>query len=159
MESEIQTTQLGNLWSRLVLHPFPQMLLLLALLLILICGNFTYVYCIRHSIKLDFVIDTDVVSIAFRKRISAGFSQLANHTNRLIGYHLLPTSAGSFEDDLEDGLTSSNFDIEEHNIEEGDSRAGLKNKEEILKIMKRQGCSFDEARLIRQQRLLKKNVS
>ncbi|KAG2174494.1 hypothetical protein INT44_006757, partial [Umbelopsis vinacea] len=99
----------------------------------------------------------NAVTVAFRKRISAGFSQLANQTNRLIGYHLLPTSTGSFEDDIEDGLTSSNFDIEEHNIEEGDSRAGLKNKEEILKIMKRQGCSFDEARLIRQQRLLKKN--
>ncbi|KAI8584504.1 hypothetical protein K450DRAFT_216676 [Umbelopsis ramanniana AG] len=97
------------------------------------------------------------VGIIFRKRLQAAFSKLADNTNRLIGYHLLPTSAGSFEDDIEDGLTSSNFDIEEHNIEEGDSRAGLKNKEEILKIMKRQGCSFDEARLIRQQRLLKKN--
>lgn len=96
--------------------------------------------------------------VIFRKRISAGTSELANQMNKLIGYHLLPTSAGSFEEDLEDGLTSSNFDIEAHNLEEGDSRAGLKNKEEILKIMKRQGCSFDEARLIRQQRLLKKNV-
>ncbi|KAG2172322.1 hypothetical protein INT43_004864, partial [Umbelopsis isabellina] len=95
--------------------------------------------------------------ILFRKRLQEGFSRLADNTNRLIGYHLLPTSAGSFEEDLEDGLTSSNFDIEAHNLEEGDSRAGLKNKEEILKIMKRQGCSFDEARLIRQQRLLKKN--
>ncbi|CAO3688882.1 unnamed protein product [Umbelopsis ramanniana] len=97
------------------------------------------------------------VGFIFRKRLQDAFSKLADRTNRLIGYHLLPTTAGSFEDDLEDGLTSSNFDIEEHNIEEGDSRAGLKNKEEILKIMKRQGCSFDEARLIRQQRLLKKN--
>ncbi|CAM0140415.1 unnamed protein product [Umbelopsis sp. WA50703] len=98
-----------------------------------------------------------LVAIVFRKRILAGTSELANQMNKLIGYHLLPTNAGSFEEDIEDGLTSSNFDIEANNLEEGDSRAGLKNKEEILKIMKRQGCSFDEARLIRQQRLLKKN--
>ncbi|KAH8553742.1 hypothetical protein BGW37DRAFT_486943 [Umbelopsis sp. PMI_123] len=97
------------------------------------------------------------LGIIFRKHLQATFSKLADSTNRLIGYHLLPTSAGSFEEDIEDGLTSSNFDIEEQNIEEGDSRAGLKNKEEILKIMKRQGVSFDEARLIRQQRQLKKN--
>jgi hypothetical protein len=98
------------------------------------------------------------VAFACRKHISAALSQLANQTNKLIGYHLLPTNAGSFEEDIEDGLTSSNFDLGTHNIEEGDSRAGLKNKEEILKIMKRQGCSFDEARLIRQQRIMKKNV-
>jgi len=99
------------------------------------------------------------VAFACRKHVSAGLSQLANQMNRLIGYHLLPTTAGSFEEDIEDGLTSSNFDIEAHNVEEGDGRAGLNHKEEILKIMKRQGCSFDEARLIRQQRLLKKNVN
>ncbi|KAM3580975.1 hypothetical protein VKS41_006424 [Umbelopsis sp. WA50703] len=106
---------------------------------------------------LTIVILTLCLAIVFRKRILAGTSELANQMNKLIGYHLLPTNAGSFEEDIEDGLTSSNFDIEANNLEEGDSRAGLKNKEEILKIMKRQGCSFDEARLIRQQRLLKKN--
>jgi hypothetical protein len=44
------------------------------------------------------------------------------------------------------------------NLQEEDSRAGLKDKEEILKIMKKQNVTFDEARLIRQQKLLKKNV-
>lgn len=78
--------------------------------------------------------------------------------NRLLGYHLLPTSIGSFEDDIEDGLSSTHFDLESQNIDQNDHRAGLKDKEEILKIMKKQKCSFDEARLIRQQRLLKKNV-
>lgn len=77
--------------------------------------------------------------------------------NRMLGYHLLPTTIGSFEDDIEDGLTSSYFDLEA-NLEQNDQRAGLKDKEEILKIMKKQKVSFDEARLIRQQRLLKKNV-
>lgn len=75
----------------------------------------------------------------------------------MLGYHLLPTTIGSFEDDIEDGLTSSYFDLEA-NLEQNDQRAGLKDKEEILKIMKKQKVSFDEARLIRQQRLLKKNV-
>lgn len=69
----------------------------------------------------------------------------------------MPTNVGSFEDDIEDGLTSSHFDLNT-NLQEEDSRAGLKDKEEILKIMKKQHVSFDEARLIRQQRLLKKNV-
>lgn len=75
----------------------------------------------------------------------------------MIGYHLLPTTEGSFETDIEDGLTSSQFDLTA-NLDQDDSRAGLKDKEEILKIMKKQKVSFDQARLIRQQKLLKKNV-
>lgn len=85
-------------------------------------------------------------------------STLADKTNRLFGYHLLPTHAGSFETDIEDGLTSSQFDLTA-NLNEEDSRAGLKDKEEIMRIMKKQNVSFDEARLIRQQKILKKNVS
>jgi hypothetical protein len=85
-------------------------------------------------------------------------SEAANQMNRLLGYHLLPTNAGSFESDIEDGLTSSQFDLAD-NLSEEETRAGLKDKEEILKIMKRQKVSFDQARLIRQQKLLKKNVS
>ncbi|CDH60797.1 hypothetical protein RO3G_04384 [Lichtheimia corymbifera JMRC:FSU:9682] len=91
-----------------------------------------------------------------RKRILDLANRGADQMNRLLGYHLLPTTLGSFEDDIEDGLTSSQFDLEA-NIDQDDQRAGLKDKEEILKIMKKQKVSFDEARLIRQQRLLKKN--
>ncbi|ORX56189.1 hypothetical protein DM01DRAFT_1015776 [Hesseltinella vesiculosa] len=80
----------------------------------------------------------------------------ADQANRLLGYHLLPTNNASFETDIEDGLTSSQFDLSA-NLDENDPRAGLKNKEEILKIMKKHKCSFDQARLIRQQNLLKKN--
>jgi hypothetical protein len=87
-----------------------------------------------------------------------GASNLANKTNRFFGYHLLPTNAGSFETDIEDGLTSSQFDLTS-NLDQEDGRAGLKDKEEIMRIMKKQNVSFDEARLIRQQKLLKKNVS
>ncbi|KAI8060170.1 hypothetical protein BC940DRAFT_246840 [Gongronella butleri] len=74
----------------------------------------------------------------------------------MLGYHLLPTTLGSFEEDIEDGLTSSQFDLN-GNLSENDARAGLKNKEEILKIMRKHKCTFDQARLIRQQNLLKKN--
>ncbi|KAL9557241.1 hypothetical protein MBANPS3_001472 [Mucor bainieri] len=92
----------------------------------------------------------------FRKQIREGASEVANKMNRLLGYHLLPTNAGSFESDIEDGLTSSHFDLHT-NLDEEDSRAGLKDKEEIMRIMKKQNVTFDEARLIRQQKLLKKN--
>ncbi|KAG0741697.1 hypothetical protein G6F57_010862 [Rhizopus arrhizus] len=92
----------------------------------------------------------------YRQHILHLGSIIADKTNRLIGYHLLPTTEGSFETDIEDGLTSSQFDLTA-NLDQDDSRAGLKDKEEIMKIMKKQKVSFDQARLIRQQKLLKKN--
>ncbi|RCI05721.1 hypothetical protein CU098_001056, partial [Rhizopus stolonifer] len=92
----------------------------------------------------------------FRQNILYVGSLIADKTNRLIGYHVLPTNEGSFETDIEDGLTSSQFDLTA-NLDQDDERAGLKDKEEILKIMKKQKVSFDQARLIRQQKLLKKN--
>lgn len=97
------------------------------------------------------------VCLVFRKKIVDLANRGANQMNRMLGYHLLPTTIGSFEDDIHDGLTSSQFDLEA-NLEQHDQRAGLKDKKEILKIMRKQKVSFDEARLIRQQRLLKKNV-
>ncbi|KAI9491370.1 hypothetical protein BDB00DRAFT_874412 [Zychaea mexicana] len=98
-----------------------------------------------------------LVCFLLRKQIYEVANRGADQMNRLLGYHLLPTTLGSFEDDIDDGLTSSQFDLEANNVENNDQRAGLKDKEEILKIMKKQKVSFDEARLIRQQRLLKKN--
>ncbi|OBZ87549.1 hypothetical protein A0J61_04389 [Choanephora cucurbitarum] len=92
----------------------------------------------------------------FRQYLIDVASFLANKANRFFGYRLLPTNEGSFEQDIEDGLTSSQFDLHA-NLDEQDSRAGLKDKEEIIRIMKKQKVTFDEARLIRQQRLLKKN--
>ncbi|KAI9248185.1 hypothetical protein BY458DRAFT_56909 [Sporodiniella umbellata] len=96
------------------------------------------------------------ICLIFRQKLLYGGSLIADKANRLIGYHLLPTNEGSFETDIEDGLTSSQFDLTT-NLDQEDERAGLKDKEEILKIMKKQKVSFDQARLIRQQRLLKKN--
>ncbi|RUS22334.1 hypothetical protein BC937DRAFT_89634 [Endogone sp. FLAS-F59071] len=85
--------------------------------------------------------------------------RIAELVNKTLGYRRLPFfNTGSFEQDIEDGLTSVTFDLNQ-NIEDGDTRPGLSDTEEIKRIMSRRGVSFDEARLIRQQQLLKKNVS
>ncbi|KAJ9664411.1 hypothetical protein H2198_000340 [Neophaeococcomyces mojaviensis] len=71
-------------------------------------------------------------------------------------YTRLPTST-SFMDDVESGFTSSNFDLA-GNVMDGDSRAGLdqKSKQEVMKLMKSRGISFDEARALHTQRVFKK---
>ncbi|RUP50988.1 hypothetical protein BC936DRAFT_136719 [Jimgerdemannia flammicorona] len=90
------------------------------------------------------------VVVLFRQRI-------ADLVNKALGYRRLPFfNTGSFEQDIEDGLTSSTFDLNQ-NLEDGDTRPGLSDTDEIKRIMKRRGVSFDEARLIRQDQLLKKN--
>ncbi|EMD91896.1 hypothetical protein COCC4DRAFT_42690 [Bipolaris maydis ATCC 48331] len=70
-------------------------------------------------------------------------------------YSRLPTS---FRDDIEAGLSSSAFDLS-GNVESGDSRQGLDDagKKEVMRIMKRQGVDFDEARRIYMQDRFKKN--
>jgi hypothetical protein len=59
-------------------------------------------------------------------------------------YSSLPSS---FQDDAEQGLHSSHFDLAQ-NIEAEDSRAGLDGdaKAEIYGLMRRHGVDFDEAR-------------
>ncbi|KAG9325761.1 hypothetical protein KVV02_003633 [Mortierella alpina] len=62
----------------------------------------------------------------------------------------------SFEQNIEEGLTSSNFDLHQ-NLLDGDDRQGLENANEIRKIMKKYKCNFDQARLIQQQNKMKAN--
>ena len=72
-------------------------------------------------------------------------------------YDRLPSS---FADDLEAGLTSTQFDLSA-NIADGDTRAGLDNqaKRQIRKIMNRQRIDFDEARRIyTEQRFANNNI-
>ncbi|SSD58554.1 related to UPF0357 protein YCL012C [Saccharomycodes ludwigii] len=54
----------------------------------------------------------------------------------------------AFVDDLENGLSSANFDIISHNS--SDNRRGLDevNKLEIKRLMEEKNISFDEARLL-----------
>jgi hypothetical protein len=65
---------------------------------------------------------------------------------------------GSFEDDIEAGLSSANFDLA-GNVEGGDSRSGLDNgaKREILRIMKKRRLKFDEARRVYMEQRFREN--
>lgn len=72
-------------------------------------------------------------------------------------YHRLPSS---FTGDLEEGFSSSQFDISA-NVAGGDSRAGLDQnaKREIRKLMKNRRVNFDEARRIyTEQRFARNNI-
>jgi Fungal protein of unknown function (DUF2015) len=68
-------------------------------------------------------------------------------------YTRLPST---FREDVEAGLHSTDFDMT-GNVE-GDSRGGLDEnaKREVLRIMKRRGVNFDEARKIYMERTFKK---
>jgi hypothetical protein len=77
--------------------------------------------------------------------------------------HLLPAPSylytrlpSTFREDVEAGLHSTDFDMT-GNVE-GDSRGGLDEnaKREVLRIMKRRGVNFDEARKIYMERTFKK---
>ncbi|CDO69619.1 hypothetical protein BN946_scf184851.g7 [Trametes cinnabarina] len=70
-----------------------------------------------------------------------------------VAAHYQPVA--TFAEQADAGLSSSTFDIEA-NIREGDSRIGLDERgtQEVLDIMRRERVNFDQARLIRQNRIL-----
>jgi len=70
-------------------------------------------------------------------------------------YSRLPSS---FANDIEDGLTSDEFDLT-GNLIAGDTRAGLdpQSKREVKKIMHSKRVGFDEARRIYNERRFAKN--
>ncbi|OSD04812.1 hypothetical protein PYCCODRAFT_1433150 [Trametes coccinea BRFM310] len=70
-----------------------------------------------------------------------------------VAAHYQPVA--TFVEQADAGLSSSTFDIEA-NIREGDSRIGLDERgtQEVLDIMRRERVNFDQARLIRQNRIL-----
>ncbi|KAF9158457.1 hypothetical protein DFQ27_007810 [Actinomortierella ambigua] len=70
--------------------------------------------------------------------------------------NFLGDQESTFQSNIEEGLTSNNFDIQQ-NLLDGDNRAGLEDVDEIRKIMKKYKCNFDQARLIRQQKKLEAN--
>ena len=72
-------------------------------------------------------------------------------------YSRLPSS---FAEDIEGGLTSEDFDLQQ-NLRAGDSRSGLDSlgKTEIKKIMKTRQVGFNEARrLYTESRFAKNNI-
>ncbi|ESK92013.1 hypothetical protein Moror_10297 [Moniliophthora roreri MCA 2997] len=65
----------------------------------------------------------------------------------------------TFAEQAASGMSSNTFDIESANIREGDSRMGLDEDgvREVREIMRRERVGFDQARLIRQNRILAEN--
>jgi hypothetical protein len=68
------------------------------------------------------------------------------------------TPLATFSQQIGAGLSSNDFDIEA-NLRDGDSRSGLDERgtQEVLEIMRRERVNFDQARLIRQNRILAMN--
>ncbi|KAG6811674.1 hypothetical protein H0H92_006329 [Tricholoma furcatifolium] len=68
------------------------------------------------------------------------------------------TRLSTFSEQIGAGLTSTEFDIEA-NVRDGDSRSGLDERgtAEVMEIMRQQRVNFDQARLIRQNRILAQN--
>ncbi|KAI0832068.1 hypothetical protein BC628DRAFT_1415530 [Trametes gibbosa] len=99
-----------------------------------------------------FAISTLLVMLTFRYRAA-----LINPMRSLFGSrvpaHYQPVA--TFAEQVDAGMSSSTFDIEA-NIRDGDSRAGLDERgtQEVLDIMNRERVNFDQARLIRQNRIL-----
>lgn len=73
-------------------------------------------------------------------------------------YSRLAPGGSSFEDDMEAGLSSANFDLA-GNVASGDGRAGLDDaaKREVLRIMKRRRLKFDEARRVYMEQRFREN--
>ncbi|KAG7444462.1 uncharacterized protein BT62DRAFT_934117 [Guyanagaster necrorhizus] len=81
------------------------------------------------------------------ERVKAFFPKLRHYT---------PLS--TFAEQANAGLSSSDFDIEA-NLRNGDSRTGLDEQgtQEVMEIMQRERVNFDQARLIRHNRILAHN--
>ncbi|RSH91454.1 hypothetical protein EHS25_009753 [Saitozyma podzolica] len=74
--------------------------------------------------------------------------------------HYTPLQSFSFSDQAAAGLSSGNFDLEQNiGSSSGESRMGLDEAgvEEVRRIMAVERCTFDQARLIRHNRILAKN--
>ncbi|RSH86411.1 uncharacterized protein EHS24_004661 [Apiotrichum porosum] len=96
----------------------------------------------------------------FRQRIFATLEPYlpTSIVARLSNY--TPLTTYTFADQAAAGMSSSNFDLEA-NLGEGSSenRMGLDDAgvEEVRRIMAVERCTFDQARLIRHNRILAKN--
>lgn len=95
-----------------------------------------------HHIVLVLVIVSALLVFHFRRKLAERFEVWRNNRRwtRL-------ASVSGFENDLENGFSSSNFDIGE-NIRNFDNRTLDETaKEEIRQLMQKHNLSFDDARL------------
>lgn len=109
-----------------------------------------------HHVLFVFFIITVIVLFHFRHKLAAAHDRY--RTRRRLRFSRLPADENGFEDDLENGLSSSTFDIGE-NISNNDQRQGLLQnaKEEIKRIMDNSSLSFDQARYQYTQQQLGEN--
>lgn len=109
-----------------------------------------------HHLLFVFLIITVIVLFHFRHKLAAAHDRY--RTRRRLSFSRIPYDENSFEDDLENGLNSSTFDIGE-NISNNDRRQGLLQnaKEEIKRIMENSNLSFDQARYQYTQQQLNEN--
>src|SRR4051794_36809223 len=100
---------------------------LLVFLLILFVREYTDIapfseaQCPTDSRFLFLFFSSSQVAIIFRKRITSVLSEK-------LGYRPVPLTGDGFEQDIEDGLTSSTFDVTQ-NLMDGDTRSGLDSEE------------------------------
>lgn len=109
-----------------------------------------------HHIILIVVVILALLLFHFRHKLAALHDRY--RMNKRVRYTRVNTNGESFEDDLEAGLSSNNFDIAS-NISSNDSRKGLLEsaKLQIKDIMAAEGLSFDDARLQYLQQQLNEN--
>jgi len=103
---------------------------------------------ILYSVSLLFVVSATAAYVYRQAWLPTFYSILDYFLDRLPEplYSRIPSS---FHDDVEAGLHSSAFDLST-NIGAGDSRSGLDDmqRRQVLRIMRRRGVDFDEARRI-----------
>ncbi|KAL9713816.1 hypothetical protein Ac2012v2_003427 [Leucoagaricus gongylophorus] len=107
-----------------------------------------------YASLLGFILVLALVLYRYREILPHVPERVRSFFPRL--HHYTPLS--TFSQQANAGLTSSAFDIEA-NLRDGDSRAGLDEQgtQEVLKIMSREHVNFDQARLIRHNRILARN--
>lgn len=93
----------------------------------------------KHLVGFVFVV---VLVVAFHLR-----KKWLPTYRRWRGLYSLLETGNSFQDDIDQGLSSSTFNLDQ-NLALGDSRKGLEEeaKKKIIEIMNSQGLDFDEAR-------------
>lgn len=87
------------------------------------------------------------IALYIPEGVRARFPKLSNYT-----------PLATFSEQVSAGMSSSAFDLES-NVRDGDSRAGLdeQSTREVMEIMRREHVNFDQARLIRHNRVLARN--
>lgn len=99
-----------------------------------------------HHVVIFFLLIICLLLFHFRHKIIARIERYRTERRFNGGFY---TNLESFQDDIANGLTSNNFDLEANNLSTGDTRSGLSidAKLEIKKIMEQKGIGFDQARL------------